>query len=382
MNKKRKISLFIISLIFIINIFSVRISAENDYPYRNCCKGKHSDDVSPYGSYYRQCTDFVSWRLNSRNGIPFTCYYGGISWGNASNWGNAAKQLGIPVNSTPAIGAVAWFKAGHVAWVEDVDGKYVTIEEYNADYGGCNYSRRTIKSSTVSGFIHLKDIKYSIDISGTLDSQPYKDTKEFATFDIIINGKKVADNVCSYHGEFAPKTEYSITDIKPVGCSKYLNSIGKLSGKLTSDQSVTLSFKTEHSYKVTSITDPTCVKDGEKIFTCSVCKTSKVEILHAFGHSLILDKSTVEDSFTGNLICSTCSTIIEQSTEIPSGALKGDTNNDGIISVIDAKQILQNITKAKELSVLNYYLADINDDGKVSIIDAKKVIISISVSVR
>ena len=381
MKKKRKTILFIIFLILIINILSVCVYAENDYPYRNCCKGKHSDDISPYGSYYRQCTDFVSWRLNSRNGIPFTINYGGVFWGNASNWGNAAKQLGIPVNSTPAIGAVAWFKAGHVAWVEDVDGKYVTIEEYNADYGGCNYSRRTVKTNTVSGFIHLKDIKYSIDISGVLDSQAYTDTKGFATFDIIINGKKIADNVCSYRGEFAPETEYSISDIKPVGCAKYLYSVGELNGKLTSNQSITLSFKTEHSYRVTSITEPTCENDGEKVLTCNVCKASKVEILHAFGHSPILDKSTIEDSFTGNLICSTCGTVIEPGTEIPSGTLKGDTNNDGIISVIDAKQILQSITKAKELSVLNYYLADINDDGKVSIIDAKKVILSISENV-
>lgn len=148
----------------------------DDYPYKYECAGCHATwwghdhtDSSKYGFFFRQCTDFAAWCLNSRNGIAFRNNYQGLTWGDAKNWGNAARQLGIPVDSHPAVGAVAWWGGGdygHVAWVSAVDGNNVTIEEYNHGSNPCGYHTDTLPRRTnpwtyddpPTGYIHIKDI--------------------------------------------------------------------------------------------------------------------------------------------------------------------------------------------------------------------------------
>lgn len=125
---------------------------------------------------YRQCTSFVSWRLNSANGIPFSNQYGGVTrWGDAGQWAATARSLGIRVDTTPEVGAVAWSgpyygdasQFGHVAWVADVlsDGR-VVIEEYNAGWAGA-YSTRTVSRSQFQGYIHIADIMQPFTKTGT-----------------------------------------------------------------------------------------------------------------------------------------------------------------------------------------------------------------------
>ena len=78
---------------------------------------------------------------------------------NANRWGPDARAHGFAVNSTPAPGAVAWSNAGtygHVAYVQDVIGSSVHIEEYNHDGTG-HYSSRVVPASSFSGYIHFKD---------------------------------------------------------------------------------------------------------------------------------------------------------------------------------------------------------------------------------
>ena len=147
-------------------------STGDNYPYKSARCGTYTNDTEDeWNFYYRECTSFVAWCLNDRNGISFSNRYRGVRWGNASNWGAAARSLGIPVDATPAVGAVAWFDAnahgaagtGHVAWVSAVNGDNVTIEEYrrpSASNGWTDftYNTRTISRSNVSGYIHIKDI--------------------------------------------------------------------------------------------------------------------------------------------------------------------------------------------------------------------------------
>ncbi|MBL3699753.1 CHAP domain-containing protein [Leucobacter luti] len=116
---------------------------------------------------HRQCTSFVSWRLNQVNKVPFSNQYKGLyRWGNAADWAASARSVGIRVDTTPEIGAVAWsgayYKgaswAGHVAWVADVlsDGR-VVIEEYNYGWAGAYYTR-TIQANDFQGYIHVSDL--------------------------------------------------------------------------------------------------------------------------------------------------------------------------------------------------------------------------------
>lgn len=106
--------------------------------------------------YNRNCTSFAAFRLSSRNGFEMPFY------NDASGWGADARARGYRVDTTPAVGAIAWWSYGHLAWVEAVnkDGTVVT-EEYNWRVNGVPdgaYHRRTIAASAPTGYIHFKDI--------------------------------------------------------------------------------------------------------------------------------------------------------------------------------------------------------------------------------
>ena len=128
----------------------------DDYP-ANLKAYKIDAITDDWGFFNRECTSFVAWRLNSTNGVAFHNYYGGPHWGNASNWGYAAQQIGITVDMNPAVGSVAWMSGGHVAWVAEVSGDNVTVEEYNWDGDGL-YHKYTWPKSHYTGFIHIKDL--------------------------------------------------------------------------------------------------------------------------------------------------------------------------------------------------------------------------------
>jgi surface antigen len=87
------------------------------------------------GYYAGQCTGYVA----SRRYVP-------AGWGDATNWGYAARSQGFTVSSTPVPGAIAW-RSGHVAFTESVGAGTVTISEQNYDFNG---SIRTITVPTSS----------------------------------------------------------------------------------------------------------------------------------------------------------------------------------------------------------------------------------------
>jgi surface antigen len=138
----------------------------DDYP-SNLKNAAQDSVVDPWLFYNRECTSFVAWRLNHDAGVDFHNYYLGVHWGNASNWKYAASQVGVRVDSTPHLGALAWWakgspgsSRGHVAWVKGVTSSSITIEEYNYLSAG-RYDQRTIYSDSSmwpSAFIHVGDL--------------------------------------------------------------------------------------------------------------------------------------------------------------------------------------------------------------------------------
>jgi surface antigen len=121
----------------------------DDYPLY--LKNRGMDTMlDPWKEWNRECTSFVAWRLHSRNGfeLPFHS--------NAINWSSIARRLGYKVDNKPAVGSVAWFGYGHVAWVAAVFGDNVTIEQYNANRR-VTYSRAVIPAHSAR-YIHFKDI--------------------------------------------------------------------------------------------------------------------------------------------------------------------------------------------------------------------------------
>lgn len=141
-------------------------AATGGYPYASV-EGPGSDakldtwldarghSVSPYGYDYRNCTDFVAWKLSTANGIEDARDYG-----DANFWVPAARIRGYRVDKKPAPGAVAWWgggQYGHVAWVADISGRSVRLQEYNYDAPG-KYDTRTIRPKGAKAYIHFGDL--------------------------------------------------------------------------------------------------------------------------------------------------------------------------------------------------------------------------------
>jgi surface antigen len=132
-------------------------------PPRECAKhiwyynGSYGD---PWGFALRNCTSFVAWRLRDTNGLDaFENHFGGVHWGNAEHWDEAASSLGYRVDDVPAIGAVAQTddgRVGHVAWVSAIGDGTVTVEEYNHSVAG-GYGVRTVPTSDFR-YLHLDDV--------------------------------------------------------------------------------------------------------------------------------------------------------------------------------------------------------------------------------
>ncbi len=131
----------------------------DDYQWYNMPTESQGGGFSPFNYYYRECVDFVAWRLNRDAGstsAPFKWTWSSLtpSGGNASNWANAWSSHGWPTSKTPVVGAVAWFNFNHVAYVQSVGGDgSVVLEEYNW-MGSHAYNKRTIKASEVPLFLY------------------------------------------------------------------------------------------------------------------------------------------------------------------------------------------------------------------------------------
>ena len=128
-------------------------AAGDDYPFR----AGPLKQLSPLRYIYRECVDFVVWRMNRDAGstsAPFKYTWGYLTpnGGNARDFKAAWLAHGWPTSNSPVAGDVAWWGNNHVAYVKAVnaDGT-VALEEYN--YVRYTYSERTIPASQVDLFL-------------------------------------------------------------------------------------------------------------------------------------------------------------------------------------------------------------------------------------
>jgi surface antigen len=128
-------------------------TAGDDYPWSNVPFNK-STGYSPLGYGYRQCVDFVAWKLNEDAGAtsaPWKYKWGSLTpyGGNAEDWLTSWQNLHRTYSKTPIVGSVAYWghsggSLGHVAYVTSVNpDNTVTIEEYNWGDTG-QYDQRVI----------------------------------------------------------------------------------------------------------------------------------------------------------------------------------------------------------------------------------------------
>lgn len=101
---------------------------------------------NPEGFDYRNCTDYVWWRVKQEFGASVAKKLKNGKWGHAKNWDNKARNTpGFQVDKSPEAGDVAVFEAGkygHVEFVESVNAdKTVNTAGYNKGYSG-SFARR------------------------------------------------------------------------------------------------------------------------------------------------------------------------------------------------------------------------------------------------
>ena len=168
------------------------IARGDDYPayYKNGIQ-----EIDQWRMYSRQCTSFAAFRLSSVNGFEIPRAYG-----NANEWGHRARREGYRVDNTPAIGSIAWSTAGtygHVAWVSNVMGDQIEIEEYNYGYTEA-YNKRIIKANTMTGFIHFKDLAGG-SVGNSQTSVSTGGTHYFKTKSAIKNQPLASATVIDYY---------------------------------------------------------------------------------------------------------------------------------------------------------------------------------------
>lgn len=131
----------------------------DDYPWFYELSSDQGGGLSPLNYYYRECVDFVAWRLNRDAGYtkaPFKWVWSNLtpSGGDGSQWRYAWEAKGWPVSDVPIPGSVAVIGYNHVAYVKQVnDDGTVLLEEYNYNYSH-TYGQRTVPASQASAYLY------------------------------------------------------------------------------------------------------------------------------------------------------------------------------------------------------------------------------------
>lgn len=170
----------------------------DDYPaaWRN-----NPNTVDSWGYYTGNCTLFVANRLHNVNHFEVP-----RAMGNGAQWGAVARSLGYRVDNTPAVGSVAYYTDGvygHVAWVAEIVGGNIVVEEYNWIRNGkmdYTYHPQTQSISKPTGFIHFKDLSDTPSAgTSTGGSLPSSGTYRFTSRKGIKSEPKISSADIAYY---------------------------------------------------------------------------------------------------------------------------------------------------------------------------------------
>jgi surface antigen len=131
----------------------------DDYPWFSELSNNQGGGISPLNYFYRECVDFVAWRLNRDAGstsAPYIWTWSTLtpSGGNAYQWKRAWLNKGWPTSTTPIAGSVAWYSYGHVAYVKSVNGDgTITVEDYNQS-GMHVYEQRVVAANDAQLYLY------------------------------------------------------------------------------------------------------------------------------------------------------------------------------------------------------------------------------------
>ncbi len=100
--------------------------------------------------------------------------------------------------------------------------------------------------------------------------------------------------------------------------------------------------------------------------------TVQFKILKSSGTSKLTLTSTENIDGSGKFY--TCSVSNGKVTVVGSSTATGDANNDGKVTAVDARAILQHVAESKKLTAAQLKLVDMNGDGNVTAVDARIIL--------
>ncbi|MCR5296168.1 MAG: VWA domain-containing protein [Clostridiales bacterium] len=180
----------------------------DDYPWELRRAAKDAIKGEYWSFYNRECTSFVAWCLNSRNGVNFNnSYLGYRYWGHAKNWANAARSVGLTVDRNPTVGSVYWSGAGrygHVAWVYQVSESHVWVQEYNYNGDG-TYSTREFDLTALP---YVQFIHFDTDFTPTITQYDSNMAGTWFVRSAAFNNRK--QGFLSTNGDSVSAADYEI----------------------------------------------------------------------------------------------------------------------------------------------------------------------------
>ena len=145
-----------------------------------------------------------------------------------------------------------------------------------------------------SGCTHTRVVAVYLDVNGLLDGSSTGNTSGYGTFDVYVNGSRVADDVSDYYTAWNPGSTYEIKDIKATVGHTYIGvSSGSISGTIgTSNLAVWLQFIT-NTYTI----DYNC---GQNLFynMINVGQTTEGNALtYSVSNGVVTAKAGTDDAY-------------------------------------------------------------------------------------
>lgn len=150
---KKRFLCCILAAVLLVGLFASPFgvsAASNPYPYQHDLTGR----------WIVNCTWYAWQQAYERTGVALP------AWGNAGDWYNNASAQGWSVGKTPAVNSIAvWTDGsyGHVGYVVGVDGEYISVVEGGRSdtsdgIGSIRisiYAKRNYGTQSLQGFIYL-----------------------------------------------------------------------------------------------------------------------------------------------------------------------------------------------------------------------------------
>ena len=184
-----------------------------------------------------RCTYFAWQCAYERMGIELPIWGNAVDW-----WQGAVNDERYSTGSTPKADSIAVWSGdggGHVAYVTSGSGSTFTVDEGGRTDLDHTSSRGVKYGYTITnavgaprpydpgkillGFIYLsaQPVQCELDFNDWTDNADNGGVANYATFDMYLNGSRVADDVNDFCQGVSPGTTYEIKDIKVVDGKVY-----------------------------------------------------------------------------------------------------------------------------------------------------------------